>query len=208
MREVAITRNAALELVSERKLMREGYEFLDQQRMLLATEMLRQLEVHQQLFERFEAERKVAARALEAAAERHGLDNLQIYPASLAPTVDFVREGGGLLGVPLVGSGDFAETADVRLAALDPSPEAEACRKAFQRLLRVAADMGARASNLHRLAREYRRVDRRARALENVLLPEVEEAIKRLEEQLDALDREEAVHARWAKEKSDTLQSR
>lgn len=200
MREAATTRNAALELVRERDLMREGYEFLDQQRILLATEMLRQLEVYQQLFERLEAQQSVAKGALKAAVERHGLDNLQIYPAPAAPSVDFVDEGG-LLGVPLIGLAKFAETASIPLAALDPSPEAEACCRAFQLLLRIAADIGARASNLYRLGREYQRVDRRAKALENVLLPEVEEAIKRVEDRLDAMDREELTHTRWVKKR-------
>lgn len=200
MREAATTRSAALELVSERELMREGYEFLDQQRILLATEMLRQLKVYEQLFERFEAQRRVAARALEAAVERHGLDVLQIYPAPSAPSIDFVNEGG-LLGVPLLGLGEFAEAASVPLTSLDPSPEAKACRRAFELLLRIAADLGAKASNLHRLGREYQRANRRAKALENVLLPEVDEAIKRVEDRLDAMDREELTHARWVKKR-------
>jgi V/A-type H+-transporting ATPase subunit D len=62
----------------------------------------------------------------------------------------------------------------------------------------AAADLGARAGNLRRLAREYRRTERRAKALENVLLPEVEEAIKRIDEQLDTMDREEITRTRWA----------
>lgn len=106
-----------------------------------------------------------------------------------------------MLGIPLIGLAKVAEITSVPLAPLDPSPEAEACRRAFQLLLRVAADFGARASNLHRLGREYQRVDRRAKALENVLLPEVEEAIKRVEDRLEAMDREELTHTRWAKKK-------
>lgn len=43
MREVTPTRTSAIELADERKLTRLGYEFLDEKRMLLATEMLRQL---------------------------------------------------------------------------------------------------------------------------------------------------------------------
>ncbi len=98
--------------------------------------MLRQLKSYEQLFERFEAQRRVAAGTLEAAVERHGLDNLQIYPAPAGPSIDFVNEGG-LLGVPLIGLAKFAETAGVPLAALDPSPEAEACQRAFQLLLHI-----------------------------------------------------------------------
>lgn len=198
MREAAPTRNAALELADERKLMRQGYEFLDQKRVLLAAEMLRQLHIYQRLSKSFKTELEIAAKALVAAVERHGLDNLQIYPAPRGLAADFATERKVFLGVSLVGVTPSAQTSSVPLLPLDPSPEAGACRAAFQRLLRAAADMGVQASNLHRLAREYRRTERRAKALENVLLPEVEEAIKRVDEQLDTLDREEAIRARWS----------
>ena len=36
------------------------------------------------------------------------------------------------------------------------------------------------------------------RQTEDVLLPEVEDAIKRVYEQLDALEREETIRARWS----------
>lgn len=201
MREATPTRNTAIELADERNLMRQGYEFLDEKRMLLAAEMLRQLQTYQQLSRSFGAELKIAAEALAAAVERHGLDNLQIYPAPPGPAMNPTSDGRVFLGVSLVSIRPSAETASIPLQTLDPSPEAGACRAAFERLLRTAADMGARASNLHRLAREYRRTERRAKALENVLLPEVEEAIKRVDEQLDTLDREEAIRARWSNER-------
>ena len=49
-----------------------------------------------------------------------------------------------------------------------------------------------------RLIEEYRRTERRARALENVLLPEIDHSLKFIEEQLDAVDQEEAVRVRNA----------
>jgi vacuolar-type H+-ATPase subunit D/Vma8 len=39
--------------------------------------------------------------------------------------------------------------------------------------------------------------ERRAKALENLLMLEVEDAIRRVDEQLDTMEREDAVHARW-----------
>ena len=38
--------------------------------------------------------------------------------------------------------------------------------------------------------------ERRARALENVLLPEIDRSLRSIEEQLDAVDQEEAVRVR------------
>jgi V/A-type H+-transporting ATPase subunit D len=46
------------------------------------------------------------------------------------------------------------------------------------------------------LRREYRRTERRARALENILLPEIEAVLQVIEDHLEALDREEAVRVR------------
>lgn len=196
MREVMPTPSAAIELAEERKLMRQGYEFLDEKRMLLATEMLRQLRDYREHFARLVAETKAAADALAAAVERHGIDALQTYPAPVAPSVaDNLRTL--FLGLPMLSAGEVLVATATAPAAVDPSPEAKACAAAFTQLVLSAADVGVCAGNLTRLAREYRRTERRAEALEKVLLPEVEEAMRRVDELLDTMDRDEAIRTRW-----------
>jgi V/A-type H+-transporting ATPase subunit D len=197
MRELTPTRSTTMELADERKLMRQGYEFLDEKRMLLATEILRQLRVYQERAARLMAEVKRAADALAAAVERHGLDQLQVYPAQMAPAT-MHNDRVLFLGLPMLSCARERQSVGASSAAIDPSPEAKACAAAFNRLLWTAADLGTLAGNLHRLAREYRRTERRAKALEKVLLPEVEDAIKRIDEQLDTMDREESIRIRWS----------
>ncbi|MCF8477415.1 MAG: hypothetical protein K9G60_10315 [Pseudolabrys sp.] len=197
MREVAPTRSAAIELADERKLMRQGYEFLDEKRTLLATEMLRQLKIYQRHMDALAAATKAAAAALALALERHGLDHLQVYPAPPPPArPDNVRSQ--FLGLAMLTAGEAGAGAGESPAAVDPSPEAKACRAAFETLLGLSAETGLRAGNLARLAREYRRTERRAQALEKVLLPEVEDAIKHVNEQLDTMEREEVIRTRWS----------
>jgi V/A-type H+-transporting ATPase subunit D len=198
MREVAPTRSAAIELADERKLMRQGYDFLDEKRMLLATEMLRRLRDYEALTKQLDAETKAAAEALAAAVERHGLDQLQIYPAPEA-RLDIQTDRALLLGIALLSVREPADQVERDVDAIDTSPEAKACRAAFERLLMITAEVGVRAGNLQRLAREYKRTERRAKALEKVLLPEVEEAIKRVDEQLDTLERDEIIRTRWSR---------
>jgi V/A-type H+/Na+-transporting ATPase subunit D len=197
MREVTPTRSAALELADERKLMRQGYEFLDEKRTLLATEMLRQLRLYQERADALNVAMKSAAEALAQAVERHGLDGMQVYPMPEAPEIPN-NTRTLFLGITMLAAGEASPQARPTPAAVDPSPEAKACRAAFEELLTMAADIGARSGNLHRLAREYRRTERRAQALEKVLLPEVEEAIKHVDEQLDTMEREETIRTRWA----------
>lgn len=198
MREVAPTKSIALALAEERQLMRQGFGFLDEKRMLLATEMLRLLRQYETTMTEAAALRLAAAAALAAATERHGLEALQRYPAPARgpepPALRMVR----FLGVPLRAAEPCRVAADAVEGALDPSPEAEGCRAAFAGWLARVAEAGLIAGNLERLAQEYRRVERRAKALENVLLPEVEATLKHVGEQLDILDQEEVIRVRTA----------
>jgi len=66
------TRAALLELQDERHAMREGYVFLDEKCLLLAGEMLRQLQRHAALQATLAQANERALRALQAAVARHG----------------------------------------------------------------------------------------------------------------------------------------
>ena len=195
MREVTPTRSTAIEFADERQLMRQGYEFLDEKRMLLATEILRQLKIYQQRSDELVTATKQAAAALTGAVERHGLDQLQLYPKPPSPVIP-VSERSLFLGLVMLSAGPPSQAEPAAQDAIDSSPEAKACRAAFEKLLWASADLAARAGNLNRLAREYRRTERRARALERVLLPELEQAIKIIDEQLEMMEREEAIRTR------------
>ncbi len=197
MREVAPTRSAAIALADERKLMRQGYDFLDEKRTLLASEMLRQLKVYQARSAALMAATQTAAEALASALERHGLDQLQAYPAPAAPDIADPQRSL-FLGLAMLTAAEAAGSSGDNPPAIDTSPEAKACRAAFETLLALSADVALRAGNLNRLAREYRRTERRAQALEKVLLPEVAEAIKHVNEQLDTMEREETIRTRWS----------
>ncbi len=81
MSEATPTRAVVLELKDEQRAMHEGYAFLDEKCLLLAGEILRELEHHAQLDVAMLAAHQVAVQALRAAVARHGLADLQVYPA-------------------------------------------------------------------------------------------------------------------------------
>lgn len=190
------TRSTLLELREERQIMQEGYRFLDEKRLLLAAEILRQLARYEAFMRQFRAQQQVATEALRAAVGRHGLEALSLYPAAPAASPSPPRRYN-FLGVTLL---EAEEIPDPPLpesaAAEDPSPQARRSAEAFHVLLLRARDLALLSGNLHRLMDDYRRTERRARALEDVLLPETREAIHQLEEQLDDLDQEEAIRVR------------
>lgn len=189
------TRSAFLELKEERQLVREGFEFLDEKRVILAQEMLKRLAAWQATRERYDMLHDQAAAALARAVGRHGLDGLGIYPVVRMENAAVLLQETRFLGVHLL---DVAFDAgldenDRPPPAVAPSPEAERCREAFSAVVPLAIELAAMRASLERLVGEYVRTERRARALENVVLPEIEGSLHFVDEQLEAMDQEEAI---------------
>jgi len=197
-RELSANRSTALELREERHLVREGYEFLDEKRMLLAAEILRGLERYQSERAAWLALHGNAGALLLDAAARHGLDALIVYPARQLEKFRIEQRTRRVMGIGVVEASADAASASPPRAAVDPSPEARACAAVHLDLLREAARLAALEFSLRRLAAEYRRTERRARALENVLMPELEQALRFVEEQLELYEMEENVRVHEA----------
>lgn len=211
-RELAMTRVAFLEIKDEQRLVQEGFELLDEKRILLATEIQRQLVRLRALRRQTNAAQDVARAALLAALSCHGLDELSLYPP--------LPVGGRVAVIPsrLLG----LELIDARLTPADaetdapgtmparpgesetqpserpvnPTQEARECARAHRRWLEFLVELAACCVNLRRLTREYVRTERRARAIENILLPEIDSSLKRIDEQLESIDQEEIARLR------------
>ena len=196
MSTMTATRSAAIALSEERQAMQEGYVFLDEKCLLLAAAMLGELRSLDAAKLRLAPLQSAAATALAAALARHGLQDLQSYPASAQGSITVELQQRLLLNVPLL----CASTRLERVATLQPvhvSPEAEACRTAFLALAQQLQVMAATSGNLARLYREYRRSVRRVRALQDVLLPELEAEMNQVLTQLEELERDELLGAGW-----------
>ena len=192
------TRAALLELAEEQRVVAEAYEFLDEKRLLLAAELLRQLELYETLLEEIESFTRSARQQLVAAVQRHGLQELSVYPAAPLEGVGVEVQQRNVMGVTLLDSRLVMPDAASQAPPLasQASPEAEQCRTAFASLLPGLATLAGISGNLYRLLAEYRRTERRARALENVILPEIEQALAQVSGYLEEMDLEDAIRVR------------
>lgn len=196
-REITATRIALLELKDEQRLVQEGYSLLDEKRILLAHEIRRQLERLAGLRRECVALENNARARTVSAVNRHGLDELAVYPPlSLAEDRLGVHRsrllGLELLAVHLEVSALLAS----REQPVNPTPEARCCAKAYRDWLFRAVELAACSVNLRRLVQDYVRTERRAKAIENVLMPEIESSLKLVEDQLESIDQEEIARLR------------
>ncbi|MBL8342825.1 MAG: hypothetical protein JNL30_15260 [Rubrivivax sp.] len=195
------TRTALLDLQEERHAMREGHVFLDEKCLLLAGEMLRQLHRHARLQARLIAASEQALRSLHAAVARHGLEGLQVQPAARPGAAGLRLQSSSLMGVRLQ-QAEWATPPAAQAwteAAADSvgaSPELRECRRAFASLAEAAAPLAAVSGNLERLSQEYRRSVRRARALQEVLLPALERDVAEIATRIEELEQQDAIAMR------------
>ncbi len=192
------TRGAALALAEEKNLIKAGFGFLDEKRILLATNLLRELDEWQQISAEYKTNNERAVHALNRALTRHGMEGVQLYPAPRKEVGAIALKRINYLGVKLASEPELDWSVEPVAGAVDPSMQAEDCRQAFSNLVSLAARLAVKQSNIARLIREYRSTERRARALENVLLPEVSSALRKITDYLDEADQEEAIRIRNA----------
>ena len=192
MDDLTPTRSVLLELKEESQSMREAYSFLDEKRMLLASTLVQQVENYDEVRRGFIRSFELAVPALREAVFWHGLEALQCQPIKPFDLTRLMISKKTILGV------------DIYEPTFRPSGEdttnqsilARQCARRFQDLTVQAAKLAALSGNLLRLFKEYKRTERRARALEDVLIPELEETTRNINDHLEAIDLEEAVRIR------------
>jgi V/A-type H+-transporting ATPase subunit D len=197
-RDIPASRIAVLELKDEQQLVQEGYTLLDEKRILLANEIQRRLAQLIALRRDCTALQRVARTRTISAVSRHGLDELSVYPP-LSPDEDRLNvRRSRLLGLELLDVRlEFsAHPPPSRELPVNPTPEARGCAKAHRDWLARAVELAACGVNLRRLVQDYIRTERRAKAIENVLMPEIESTLKLVEEQLESIDQEEIARLR------------
>jgi V/A-type H+/Na+-transporting ATPase subunit D len=195
----SVTRSAWLELKDEERLMKEGYAFLDEKRMILAAEMLKRLRLHDEREAHRSEGMAAAARALTRAIERHGVDDTAAAAPGQIEGFESQTDRSNLLGVRIEDARARIETGPPQRPRVEPTTELEDLAEAFSALVPELFELAVAEGTLLRLTDEYASTERRARALENVLLPELRDRLHFMGEQLEAMDQEDVVRVRFRK---------
>ncbi len=189
---VTTSRSAFLELRDEEQLVHTGYQFLDEKRIQLAAEILRQREEYRAARKEFSARCETAAAALLETASTLGVDALQVHPAATMDAVLSI-ESRPFVGLALISAEHVLDNASGNGPSNETAGTVLDCIDAFRALIAAGVPLAAIVANLERLMREYERTERRVRALENVILPEIREDLALMEEHLDLNEQEEVI---------------
>ena len=210
MPEETSSKTELLERRAERDLVREGKAVLEERRDLLAHYMLDQIQLTEQLAtERNRLIDETRAR-LQSAIMRHGHSGLRRFAAAETnlqpPPWRLENRLGtswlvGAAAVPAKPPRDLGDGVDVSL-------ELDRTVSAMQRLLLNLLELAEAENNLLRLTDAFRRTQRRVNALDHILLPEITGAIRRMEESMDEMERDDLVRSLLIKRKQAAAASR
>jgi V/A-type H+-transporting ATPase subunit D len=168
---------------------------------MLAHEMLRQLAAYESTQEEIVLAEKLAIGALDAGISRHGLDTLEAYPPWDIHELEPPVISSGYLGLTLLEASWSEQPEPATPENWMNSPEVHACRLHYLRCLQLYFQQSLTSANLLRLKEEYVRSERRARALDQLIMPEMRKSLKQIEEKLDEIEQEENFSVRNAKQK-------
>ncbi len=192
--ELQPTRSALLALQEEQVVVKEAYSFLDEKRLLLAAELLKQLERYELLRHQQEELQLHATNSLRLAVSRHGLEGLSVYPAQSFTNWKIDKFKHNFMGVHLLTTKLEIEQDSIDLnMPCYPSYEAQDCREIWLELVKLNAILAGVSTSIYRLLAEYKKTERRARALENIILPELKQLLGEMGTHLEEMEQEDAV---------------
>jgi V/A-type H+-transporting ATPase subunit D len=191
----AASKTQLLERRAERTMVREGKSVLEDRRDLLAHMLVEQLAETDRLTREAARAFAWARQMLRRALMRHGLTALTLRagepdnPMLGAPRWELENR----LGTPWLTFDMPAESDGGSSSDTEVSVELEGTRRAYRELVAVLLELAAGENNLSRLVEVFRRTQRRVNALEYVVLPDLNRAIKEMEDRMDEMEREDLV---------------
>lgn len=201
---VSITKSNIIKMKEELEFAQEGHELMEQKREVLALEVMAQIEEFNKLKEEVTASLSAAYQSFKeacvilgkkgiekAALASRSLENIKITDKSImgivVPVINYSKKKG------MYNQYGFQATS----FSLDKTIQL------LSQNLKEVARLAQIEITLYRLANELKKTQRRANALNNLFIPEYQETIKYIEDNLEEKEREEHFQMKRMKEKGE-----
>ncbi len=199
---ISITKSNVLRMKEEKEFAQEGYDLLEQKREVLVIEVMGLIETFRKckkeadesLISAYELLRKAYILLGEESIKKAALsaisrEDIQIKDRSImgivVPIIIYNQKRGAFNQYGFQGTSDCLDKAVKQFSS---------CLEKLARLAQIEI-------TLLRLASELKKTQRRANALNNLFIPEFNETIKYLEENLEEKEREERFQLKRVKKK-------
>ncbi len=202
------TRSNLLRTRHELRFAREGFEILDQKRVVLAKELVRlanDAEALQAEMNRLLAE---AYAAQERAMLMMGVEQVEWAALAVHKTVEVQVRQRGVMGISLPLIEASGGPPEMTYSLGDTTASLDEASSAFREVLSRLPELSRLVTSVWRLAVELRKTQRRVNALQYIFIPQYEQTIAFIQSSLEEREREETFRLKLLKQKSGFSESK
>ncbi|MEA4812405.1 MAG: V-type ATP synthase subunit D [Anaerolineaceae bacterium] len=200
---IAPTRSNLLRLKDSLRFAKEGYAILDKKREVLTVELMKRVGQVEMLQKKTDLLLAQAYQALETARLTMGREKMEWAAVSVKGSIEVKILNRGMMGVPLPEIEAYGVNPDLTYSMGGTSVALDLTREAFAKVLDEVPELTMLQVSVSRLARELKKTQRRVNALERIFIPNYQDTIHFIEENLEEQDREEIFRLQWLKKKKE-----
>lgn len=191
------TRSNLLQLKSSLVFAREGYTILDKKREVLTMELLSMESRAEEQQKKVASLMEKAYRALELAWLTMGREKVEWAAISVSNAAEVDVINHGLMGVPLPDIESYGSPPTLTYSLADTMTFLDEANHAYKEVLAEIPLLASLEVSVRRIAAELKKTQRRVNALERIFIPNFEETIRFIQDNLEEQDREEVFRMQW-----------
>jgi V/A-type H+-transporting ATPase subunit D len=185
------TRSNLIRVRQDLRFAQEGYEILDQKRMVLAKELVRLAGDAEKLETEMGKLTAVAYEALEQARLTMGRERVEWAALAVNKTVDVQLKYRGVMGIALPLIEASGKPPEMAYSLSDTTAALDEASSLFREVLGRLPELSRLVTSVWRLAMELRKTQRRVNALQYIFIPDYAETITFIQSSLEERDRAE-----------------
>ena len=185
------TRSNLIRVRQDLRFAQEGYEILDQKRMVLAKELVRLAGDAEKLEVEMGRLTAVAYQALEQARLTMGRERVEWAALAVNKTVDVQLKYRGVMGIALPLIEASGKPPEMAYSLSDTTAALDEASSLFREVLGRLPELSRLVTSVWRLAIELRKTQRRVNALQYIFIPDYAETIAFIQSSLEERDRAE-----------------
>ncbi len=197
------TRSNLIRTKQELRFAREGYEILDQKRVVLAKELVRLAGDAEKLEAEMSSLTAEAYRALEKARLTMGRERVEWAALAMNQTVDVQLKYRGVMGIALPQIEASGKPLEMSYSLGDTAAALDEASYLFREILGRIPELSRLVTSVWRLAIELRKTQRRVNALQYIFIPDYETTITFIQSSLEEREREETFRLKLLKSRTE-----
>lgn len=198
---VSPTKSNLLSTKSSLELAKEGYELLDKKRNVLIKEMMERIDEAKEIQSQINQCFYNAYEALQIVDITQGIKTVEEIAGGIDLIDNLNIKSYSVMGVEIPNVEELSKEITPRYSFYNTNLALDRVYKNFQEVVYLISRLAEIETSVYRLATSIKKTQKRANALENILIPRYKNTVKFIEERLEEKEREEFFRIKLLKEK-------